>query len=166
MELNNPGFIDIPEGVYYGQNERTNELNWRISERMDADRPMKPNYDPRPVNTKYALFPVIDRVKPIEEHAKMYQEHNVETNFIPCTHRAHYSQDRILQKYETTNEYKPSFESDLYKVTVPQGAYDHRNEADAHSALFQTYTYATQSFDTSIGANTFHNATRTQLRNM
>ena len=48
-------------GVLIGQNERVEELNRRIVDRVSTDAPLQPNFDPRPVSTKYALFPVIDR---------------------------------------------------------------------------------------------------------
>lgn len=180
MDLRDPGLIDVPEGIFYGQNERIDELNWRIADRMETNAPMRPNYDPRPVPTKYAVFPVVDRVKMITEPSKMYPEYNNETWFAPCTSKPHFSgfinsvdkesllrnQDRILQKYETKNEYKPSFESDMYKVGVPQRPLSLFDQQDAHPDLFKRYNYTTEQFDPSIGNDKFNNSTRTQLRNM
>jgi hypothetical protein len=180
MDLRDPGLIDVPEGIFYGQNERIDELNWRINDRMESNAPMKPNYDPRPVPTKYAHFPIIDRVKPITEPNRMYLDYDVETWFAPCTSKPHFngfsrnidkestlrSQDRILQKYETKNEYTPSFESDMYKVGVPQRRLSLFDQKDAHPDLFKRYNYNTPQFDNAIGSEKFNNATRTQLRNM
>jgi hypothetical protein len=45
-------FYGVPHGVLYGQNERVDELNERISARNAPDTHLKPNYDPRPVSTK------------------------------------------------------------------------------------------------------------------
>ena len=179
MDLRDSGFIDIPEGIFYGQNDRTNELNWRINDRLNVNTPMKPNYDPRPVTTKYSLFPIIDRVKPITEPINTFVDYNIENNFIPCTNKPHYSgffnnidkestlrsQDRILTKYETHGEYTPSFESDLYKVSVPKSQ-PLLDQTNAHAPLFEKYTFKSKNFDTAVGNDKFNNATRTQLRNM
>lgn len=60
---NNNKIYGVVEGVFYGQNERTDELNNRIIERNYPDIPLKPNYDPRPISTKYSHFPMIDLKK-------------------------------------------------------------------------------------------------------
>jgi hypothetical protein len=51
----------IPEGVYSGHNDRVDELNTRTQSRQFPDRPLTPEFDPRPVSTKYAHFPMVDR---------------------------------------------------------------------------------------------------------
>ena len=49
---------DLPTYLYYGQNERVDELNARILERDVPDTQLAPNFSPRPVPTKYAVFPM------------------------------------------------------------------------------------------------------------
>lgn len=50
----------ICKGIYYGQNERVDELNTRIQSRHFPDVDLPPNFDPRPVSTRFCLFPVVD----------------------------------------------------------------------------------------------------------
>ena len=47
------GVIGIPTGISYGQNERVDELNSRLFDRNHPDQSLKPNFDFRPVSTKY-----------------------------------------------------------------------------------------------------------------
>ena len=62
MELGNQSTIlGLPQYLYYGQNERVDELNDRIATRHFSDSPLQPNFDPRSVPTKYAHFPIINR---------------------------------------------------------------------------------------------------------
>lgn len=179
MDLLESGLIgDIPNGISYGQNERIDELNWRIQERMTSTHPMKPNYDPRPVMTKYSLFPLIDRVKEMEEPKKTYQDFDVESNFYPMTDRPHCSgyfnnidretnmrnQNCILQKYETKNAYEPNFNSDLYKIKPPEFKQP-LDTTNMHPALFEQQTFKGNTYDFTIGRMKFNNPTRTQLRN-
>ena len=51
----------VVQGCYYGQNDRVDELNTRIQSRQFPENALRPNFDPRPVPTKYSIFPVIDR---------------------------------------------------------------------------------------------------------
>jgi hypothetical protein len=49
----------VCKGIYYGQNERVDELNTRIQSRHFPDVDLPPNFDPRPVSTRFCLFPVV-----------------------------------------------------------------------------------------------------------
>ena len=62
----------IIQGCYSGQQDRVDELNERIFSRYLPDNSLRPNYDPRPVSTKYAFFPVIDRRVQSNIPNKMY----------------------------------------------------------------------------------------------
>ena len=53
----------IPEGVIIGQLERTTELDEKIFNRSFPSTALKPNYDPRPISTKYSLFPAYPEEK-------------------------------------------------------------------------------------------------------
>ena len=71
----------IVEGFYCGQQDRVDELNTRIQSRFVPDNALRPNYDPRPVSTKYALFPTIDRKTPSKEYLKPSTEYLGEATF-------------------------------------------------------------------------------------
>lgn len=169
---------NVVEGIYYGQNDRVDELNNRMNDRKFSDTPMKPNYDPRPTPTKYAIFPIVDRFMNTTENRNTYLEHNVEINFAPSTRKSHCSgyfsnidnemnlrnQTSQLQKFETTNTYIPSNNSELYKDPI---IYNGRTEntEHSHSQLFETQTFEKKHFSRHIGMATFNNPTRNQMRN-
>jgi hypothetical protein len=166
----------VAEGVTYQQNERVEELNARIYDRCYSDLPLEPNYTPRPVPTKYALFPIIDRKKPVEEERLSYPTFDPYTNFNPGTQNAppsgyfsHVDTETILRNQSfalqnaSQNVYIPSSQSELYNVTVVS-----RPEVQPYALLFQRPTFDTtvhpNMASSNIGKETFYNHTRTQLR--
>jgi hypothetical protein len=181
LQSNDNTILGVPQGVYYGQNERVDELNTRINTRHFPDSPLEPNFDPRSIPTKYSKFPIINRRKPTHEPTVPYLDYNQRVNFNPGTHRAPPSgflnnidtetilrnQTFALQKGAEQGIYVPSSKSDLYHVIVPKGSID---EPQPHPDLFYR-----QQFDqtlhpnvhgTNIGRDRFFNHTRTQLRGL
>jgi hypothetical protein len=170
-------FYGVPEGVLYGQNARVDELNQRITSRNSPDAPLKPNYDPRSVSTKYSHFPMINRRAPSHEPVLNYVDHNVSVNFNPGNSRAPpigYSNkidvENVLrnqffanQKGADQNVYIPSSNSDLYKTTVVS-----RPAEQPYPLLFQKETFSNNLHpnleNPAIGRADFFNHTRTQLR--
>lgn len=171
------GLVPNYPGILYGQNERVDELNSRIFSRISADSPLKPNFDPRPVATKYALFPVVDRrTQPIVGLKSTYTDYSVEqfasinssgpvSGFLNNvdTESQLRNQYFALQRGAAQGQYIPDSNSDLYKVNTAVG----RQETQLHDDLFYKPIFTTQlkNQDASIGNNTFFNHTRTQLRN-
>src|SRR5210317_1093802 len=51
--------------VQYRQNTHIDEFNTRLSGRQFSDSPLEPNFDIRPVSTKYTLFPMLNHRKPV-----------------------------------------------------------------------------------------------------
>ena len=168
----------IPEGVSYGQNERVDELNRRISSRHFPDIPLQPNYNPRPVPTKYSIFPIIDRVKPVKELELKYVDYYPEVFFNPGSAKAPVNgfinnvdietnlrnQTMALQHGAEQNVYVPSSNSDLYNVTVIS-----KPSEQPYPLLF-SQPYLNQSIhpnieSSKIGREMFFNHTRTQMRN-
>jgi hypothetical protein len=179
LQSNNNRILGVPEGIYYGQNERVDELNARINTRHFPDSPLEPNFDPRSIPTKQSRFPIVNRRKSFHEPVVPYLDYNQKANFNPGTHRAPPSgflnnidtetilrnQTFALQKGAEQAVYVPSSNSDMYKVIVPNGSI---NEQQPHPELFTR-----QQFDqslhpnvqgTNIGRDRFFNHTRTQLR--
>jgi hypothetical protein len=169
---------DVP-GIIYGQYERLDELNTRINSRQFSDRPLQPNYNPRPVPTKYSHFPIIERRKtgPSIPLAK-YLDYSLKTNFAPMNSKAPYdgyfqninlestlrNQYFGLQKGADQAIYVPSSSSDLYQV-IASG----RQEIQTHPSLFQKQIFDRSSHSNdnpSIGCDRFFNHTRTQLRGL
>ena len=172
----------VVEGVKYMQHERVDEINDRIYARSLAPAPLKPNYDPRPVSTKYALFPMLESRKPVKEPLQHYLDYNVATGFNPGNGRSPVNtminnievetllrnQYFAYQRNCDQSTYIPDTTSDLYNVTLPPNT--QRNEAQPHPDLFTPYQPAQELHSNvsdypHIGGDHFYNHTRTQLRN-
>ena len=80
----------IPFGVFVGQHDRTDELNDRIFKRNIPTLELEPNFDPRPVSTKYSTLPLIDHRK--EANIPIINQgcYNSEEVFYPGTTKPHY----------------------------------------------------------------------------
>ena len=50
--------------LYYGNHTRQNEINHRTVDFQLSNRIMEPNFDPRPVQTRHVLYPMVDERKP------------------------------------------------------------------------------------------------------
>jgi hypothetical protein len=180
MELQSANTVlGIPKGVLYKSDDRVEELNTRHTQRQFPDAPLEPNYDPRPISTKYSQFPVLNERKPIEHTRELFVTHTM-NNFNPGSHNGPSSgyranvdvemelrnQNHPLQNGNTMHTFVPSSNSDLYKTIVPVGA----SKPQPHPTLFDKPSFSSQIHpnleDTPIGTELFNNHTRTQLRNM
>jgi hypothetical protein len=179
MNIQQPqsNFYGVPQGVLYGQNERVDELNDRITARNTPDTPLKPNYDPRPVPTKYAHFPIINRRAPSHEPVINFLDHNVSAHFNPGNARAPpagfsnqvdtetvlRNQFFAMQGGAGQHVYIPSSNSDLYKTTVVS-----KPSEQPHPLLFQQEQFSKMQHpnltNPAVGRADFFNHTRTQLR--
>jgi hypothetical protein len=170
----------VQQGLIIGQQERVDELNDRIASRQFPDHGLAPNFDPRPVMTKYMKFPTIDRRAPSNVPIQPSLAHSVHNNFSPATQMGPPSgflqnvdtesvlrnQTTALQHGATQNVYVPSSTSDLYNVHVTSTP-----GPQPHPSLFDRPTFAptTRELRTQhapIGKDQFHNHTRTQLRGL
>lgn len=166
--------MGIPEGIYYGQFDRVNELNNRLGSRQFPDVALQPNFDPRPLSTKYAFTP--SYTKP-SVRIQRNVDHVVELNFNPGTARAPpqgflnnidketilRNQTFALQHGADQGVYVPSSNSDLYKTTIVSTP----GEPQPFPSLFSKSQFAVTENPvegTNIGKNVFFNHTRTQLR--
>ena len=150
----------IVQGFYCGQQDRVDELNTRIQSRFVPDSELRPNYDIRPVSTKYSHFPIIDRKKPTEYLGKAGLApfiRNIDTETILR------NQTVALQNGIGQAVYVPSSNSDLYNTTVIS-----RQSEQPFPDLFVKPTFSTNIppiANQNIGKSEFFNYTRTQLRN-
>jgi hypothetical protein len=166
-------------GVIYQQNARLDELNSRLGQRQFTDKPLQPNYDPRPVPTKYSHFPIIDRRKsepatPLNE----YLEYSSKTNFAPIyskgpvdtyfqninTESVLRNQYFALQNGADQSIYVPESASDLYQFSAI-GRVEHQTHPDLFNqpALDQR---PNENIHPVIGSDRFYNHTRQQLRGL
>ena len=171
--------LGVTKGVYYGQNERVDELNSRIASRHFPDSPLEPNFSLRPVPTKYSHFPIIDRRKQMNEPIVPYLDYNSEINFNPGSSRAPISgytnkvdietqlrnQYFALQHGADQSVYVPSSNSDLYKINVNAG----EEKEQPYPLLFEHQRFNNAihpNVNNKIGNDRFFNHTRTQMRDM
>jgi len=153
----------LHRGHFSGQHDRVDELNERIINRSFDNMPIKPVYDPRSVSTKYSPFPILDRRT---KFSRVYLDDKEPVGENVETESDLYGRKERIGVYDSGSKFKPTLDSDLYKVIVG-------NPMDAPPAeralLFQQYTFDKSvhpnTMNPEIGRNTFYNHTRTQLRN-
>uniref|UniRef100_A0A6C0D2W1 Zasp-like motif domain-containing protein n=1 Tax=viral metagenome TaxID=1070528 RepID=A0A6C0D2W1_9ZZZZ len=168
----------VHQGIQYGQHDRVDELNQRLTARHYPDIPLEPNYDPRPVPTKYAHFPMVNRRTPRNEAQLKYVDYDSEMMFYPGSSKAPVSgyvskvdletilrnQTFALQHGANQSVYIPSSQSDLYKVSVISN-----QTIQPYPLLFERQMFSNTIHsnleNTTIGRDAFYNHTRTQLRN-
>ena len=177
QEYNQPMY-GVQEGISYGQNERVDELNDRILSRNRPDIPLAPNFDPRPIPTKYSHFPMVNRRASGTERIAPYINHVVGLNFNPATSNAppvgymvNVDTETVLRNQTVAMQrdtafqgtYIPSSQSDLYHVTVASTP-----SVQPFPDLFDRPTFQTaipaNLEQSQIGKESFFNHTRTQLR--
>ena len=174
----NQNIYGIPASVSYGQHERVDEINNRLSIRNVPDSPLEPHYDLRPVQTKRTIYPMVKNARSMTEPKLPYPVHNTMMNFNPGNDTAPTSgftrnvdvetvlrnQTFALQHGASQSVYVPSSAGDLYNVSVVS-----RPSVQPHPDLFAPPTFSNEVHpnlvDTGIGNNRFFNHTRTQLRN-
>jgi len=171
---------DLGNVMYVGQQDRVDELNARILDRSVPDQGLAPNFSPRPVLSKYSLFPMLDNRMPTTVPIQPNYGYSLETTFTPPVMRSGpvagfinkvdtetqlRNQYFALQRGGGQNVYIPSSNSDLYKVTVPS-----RPSEQPFPGLFETMQFDQSvhpnvaAGQSAIGRDIFHNNTRTQLR--
>lgn len=107
------------------------ELSNRIAERNVPSAPLQPKFSIRPVSTKYALLPIVDRRAPATVPIRVEPTYNTRKVFNPGTAQAPWSgfaanvnkeselrdQFFALQRCDQ-GAYIPSSKSDLYQTQV------------------------------------------------
>ena len=174
---NNQEILGVPKYALYGQEDRVEELNKRIGSKNNIEKKLEPNFDLRPTSTKYDHFPVLDK-QPTPKKQD-YETYKLSNQFYNGNARAPPSgyfsnidlesnlrnQHFALQKGASQSVYVPTSESDMYKVKVP-----YIPSEQPHPTLFTQQKFSAELHENlqnnKIGVDTFHNHTRTQLRNM
>lgn len=163
----------VVEGYYSGQQDRVDELNDRIYSRYVPDNNLRPNYDPRPVSTKYAIFPVMDRRIPAQVPMK-YSLGEDNNGFLPSVNNAPTirnidtetvlrNQTMALQNGIGQSVFVPSSKSDLYNTSIIS-----RPSQQPFPGLFVAPVFSKNQptiANQPIGKSDFFNFTRSQLRN-
>ena len=163
----------VVNGVMICQQERTDELNNRLSGRNFPSEPLQPEFSLRPVSTKYSLLPIVDqRVKP-KVPLKSYPVYNTKQIFNPGTAHAPWSgfavnvntesklrnQFFALQNCEQA-EFVPSSNSSLFVPFKPAAT----NQTQPFPDLFDKPDFEPFNPNTlNLGGKILHNSTRVQL---
>ena len=172
-------FKTLPQYLFVGQHKRTDELNERIFDRSEPQQPLAPNFDPRPVLTKYSRFPMLDNRMPANVPINENYDYSLEKTFTPPLMKVGpvsgfinnveiesslRNQDYALHKGNDKLVYVPSSKSDLYKVYKPSAP-----STQPHPGLFDRQVFSKQQHpnivnNQNVGKDRFNNNTRTQLR--
>ena len=167
----------VVDGAYTCNLERSNQLNERISSRNVPSRPLEPAFSSRPVSTKYAILPIVDRRPEANVALNNYPQYNLENVFNPGTAQAPWNgfasnintesslrnQFFALQKANQAY-FVPSENSSLYNTNLSVNA-----APSAHHTLFneEEFNFFNPNPDIEIVGNSiFDNCTRCQVKSL
>ncbi len=165
----------VMNGFYQCNQERVDELNKRIYSRNVPSQPLQPNFDIRPVSTKYATLPILDRRAPSKTDITPIMTFDDTKNFNPGNAVGPWSgfsskiddestlrsQFFALQSSEQS-VYIPSTNSDLYKTIIEE-----KQEA-WEPLIFKQESYSNPQTPRCVygmGGSGFNNDSRQQLKN-
>ena len=157
---------------------RTEELNERVSSRNIPSNALQPQFDIRPLSTKYSMMPIFDR-RPIPTVSiNVLPTYNISNTFNPGNaHAAPWAgfatnvndESRLrnqffaLQRGAAQSTYIPSRYSDMYEVSVPSND----NVMQPFPSLFEKEQF--DQFNPAPkdnGINLFNNFTRYQIKEL
>jgi hypothetical protein len=153
--------------------DRVEELNRRLASRNVPSERLTPNYDPRPVSTKYSKMAILDHRKDSETKIhKGTPPFSIGDTFNPGDRRSHWSgfAKNVHLESELRNQlyrlgcnedkvFIPNENSDLFNVHLAQ----HRTEMKSHKLLFQKPLFELSDPNVcDVGNGLFHNHTRQQ----
>ena len=179
MDLtNDTNVTGAVQGLWQGQHVRLDELDARLAERQFSDHPLQPNFNFRPVATKYAYLPIIDRRAKPSVPIVNYGVYDTTTNFSPATsngpvasYLANIDLETVLQNRHVALQhgadqgvYVPNSSSDLYGFS----AVGRQEDMGERAMIFNKQGLDTRVSDVAkqVGQDRFHNNTRTQLRGL
>ena len=151
-----------------------NMLNNRINERYFPSQELQPNFDPRPVQTKYTYFMSTDERPVPEENLRKYQDFSTKQVFYTGSDKGpvHYALKQVdidsllnnrfmgLQRNDRS-QYIPSVRSDLYqnKGTL----LSKQNKIDKYSLNKPIIKNVDKC---NLAPDVFNNSTRSNLKNL
>jgi hypothetical protein len=159
-----------PYGLTIGQEPCVENLNTRIFDRCFPDMDLQPNFDPRPVSTKYTIFSIVDSYNHTEVFFNPGNAKAPVSGFLKKVDLESdlRNQNCRLEKYDLGNKYTPNPNSDMFRVTVPQQKGENLALKE-HPLLFEYFSLEsstdefTNEYNT-VGQQKFNNCTRTQIR--
>lgn len=165
----------VIDGVFVASADRVDELSNRMFARNIPSHDLQPNYDMRPVATKYTVLPIFDQYKPTTESMRSYPVYSPSNVYNPGTSRPHFNGFASKVNVESTlrnqwfalqnaqqSVYVPSTTSDLYNTAIDYKpvVMPHPHLADDYSAALAPHNPNTMN----LGRGIFENSTRVQLK--
>lgn len=162
----------VIDGVYIKNDNRVQELNSRIYDRNKPSTKLQSQFDPRSVQTRHVVFPVLDCHNKSNTPIEIMRSYNQEEMFNPGT-SAPYSgfannvdsesqlKDIFMarQKWTAQTKYIPSTKSDMYQVNITQ-----QPNQQTHSLLFKEESFSPFNPNIcNIDRDAFNNHTRQQM---
>ena len=169
--MNSNGVI---EGVYFCQQDRTQELSDRMYSRNIPSSTLQAHFSSRPVSTKYATMPIVNPRMKSTVPVRIQPTYQTSQTFNPGSSAPWAgfatkiddesklrSQFFALQKCEQA-EYVPSSTSDLYEVAVTS-----RPANQPHPLLFESTELSEFNPNKcNLGNKLLNNHTRQQLKEL
>lgn len=173
MQSPNNEMYGVIDGVYFCNQERTNELSQRMMSRNIPSTALKPQMSFRPVLTKYSILPIVNNSNNATTPFKNYENYDQHLIFNPGTSAPWYgfanninlesslrNQYFALQDCDKAN-YIPSSKSDLYVENIPPPS---MHEVNPHQLLFKKEQFSSHNPNTQdLGKNIWHNHTKHEL---
>lgn len=113
--------IGLINGIMYREKDRVDELNERISQRKFPDVALKPKFEPRPISTKYNIYPIYENRISYKENYIPYDVNTVFNPGKPPSEGFRVDVETVLRNQTTSLQhgahrgiYIPSSTSDLY----------------------------------------------------
>jgi len=158
-------------------NQRTEEINQRISYRNMPSSQLQPQFDIRPLSSKYAKMPIVDRHVNHKVPINVIPTYDIETTFNPGSAQAPWSgfaaninnesrlrnQFYALQNGAGQSCYIPFKNSELYNPPVIAATANQQPFPD----LFKNQPF--EEFNPcpkGLGLNFFENCTRQQIKEL
>lgn len=158
-------------------NDKLDIMNKKLYNRNIPSNLLEPNFDPRPVSTKYANMPILDPIKESTEPKNNYMIYNNNQTFFPGTSKPHFNgyASKITDENILRNQYfalqkadqaiyVPSSKSDLYEYNV-----NNINNPNLEKGIMfreMEFNNFNPNPHIGIGNQIFNNSTRVQLKNL
>lgn len=166
----------VVNGVFYCQEDRTQQLSDRMYSRNTSNAPIKMYYSIRPTQTRYVHLPIVDQRLPPTVQCQQKPIYNTQTMFAPTTslpfngYQANIDTETRLRNTIFPLQscpqayYMPGTQSDMYDASyLTQGKHvNMTNPLLFHQEKFNAFDPNT----CNIGHDQFYNHTRVQTKGL
>jgi hypothetical protein len=145
--------------------EYDNELNNRLNTRWFPSQSLPPQYDVRPVSTKYTFFQTVEERAPSFTQPLQYKYYTPETTFNPGSRApTDYYLDNIDTESKLRNQFMALQKSNqsVYVPELTSSLYENKYEYKKNYTPTTCKTSTTSNIDQNN--NAFNNSTRYNLR--